>query len=157
MICICCCSVAKLCPTLWPQAPLFSAISQSLLLIELLMLSDHLIQFKKIVRFSLVQSLSCVWLFVTPCTAAHQASLPFTTPGAYSNSCPLSWWCHPTISSSVVPFCFQSFPASESFQMSQLFPSGGQSSGVSASASVLPMNIQDWFPLWWTGWISLVS
>ena len=71
----------------------------------------------------------------------------------------LSWWCHPTISSSVVPFsfCLQSFPASGSFQMSQFFPSGGQSIGVSASALVLPMNIQDWFPLGWTGWISLQS
>ena len=71
------------------------------------------------------------------------------TPGVYSNSCPLSQWCHPTISSSVVPFssCPQSFPVSESFQMSQLFGWGGQSIGVSASASVLPMNIQDWFPL----------
>ena len=84
---------------------------------------------------------------------------PSPTPWVYSNSCPLSQWCHPTISSSVVPFssCPQSFPASESFQMSQFFPSGGQSTGVSASASVLPMNIQDWFPLGWTGWISLQS
>ena len=74
------------------------------------------------------------------------------TPGAYSNSCPLSWWCHPT---SVVPFSshFQSFTASESFPISQFFASSGQSIGVSASASVLPMNIQDWFPLGWTGWI----
>ena len=80
-------------------------------------------------------------------------------PGAYSNSCPSSWWCHPTISSSVVPFssCLQSFPASGSLQISQFFPSGGQSIGVSASASVLPKNIQDWFPLGWTGWISLQS
>ena len=77
----------------------------------------------------------------------------------YSNSCPLSQWYHPTISSSVVPFfsCPQSFPASGSFPMSQLFTSGGQSIGASASASVLPMNIQDWFPLGWTGWISLQS
>ena len=81
------------------------------------------------------------------------------TPGVYSNPCPLSWWCHPTISSSVVPFssCLQSFPASGSFQMSQFFASGGQSTGVSASASVLPMNIQDWFPLGWSGLISLQS
>ena len=81
------------------------------------------------------------------------------TPRAYSNSCPLSWWCHPTISSSVVPFSLllQSFPASGYFQMSQLFTSGGQSIGVSASASVLPKNIQDWFPLGWTGLISLQS
>ena len=79
------------------------------------------------------------------------------TPRVYSNSCPLSRWWHPTISSSVIPFssCPQSFPASGSFQMSQLFASGGQSIGVSASVSVLPMNIQDWFPLGWTGWISL--
>ena len=72
---------------------------------------------------------------------------PPPTPGVYSNSCPLSWWCHPNISSSVVPFssCFQSFPASVSFQVSQLFTSGGQSIGVSALASVFPMNIQNWF------------
>ena len=82
---------------------------------------------------------------------------PSPTPGIYSNSCPLSQWCHPAISSSVVPFssCLQSFPASGSFQMSQLFASGGESIGVSASASVLPVNIQDWFPLGWIGWISL--
>ena len=84
---------------------------------------------------------------------------PSPTPGVYSNSCPLSRWCHPAISSSVVPFssCPQSFPASGSFQMSQFFTSGGQSIGVSALISVLPMNIQDWFPSGWTGWISLQS
>ena len=78
---------------------------------------------------------------------------------AYSNSRPLSQWCHPTISSSVIALssCLQSFLASGSFQMSQFFKSDGQSIGVSASASVLPMNIQDWFPLGWTGWISLQS
>ena len=79
----------------------------------------------------------------------QQARLPCppSTPGAYSNSCPLSWWCHPTISFSVIPFssCLQSFPASVSFPLSQFFTSGGQSIGVSASTSVLPMNIQDWF------------
>ena len=82
---------------------------------------------------------------------------PSPTPGACSNSCPLNRWCHPTISSSVNPFSshLQSCPASESFPMSQFFTPGGQSTGVSASASVLPMNIQDWFPLGWTGWISL--
>ena len=81
------------------------------------------------------------------------------TPRVYSNSCPLSRWCHLTVSSSVVPFSshLQSFPASGSFPVSQFFPSGGQSIGVSTSASVLPMNIQDWFPLGWTGWISLQS
>ena len=84
---------------------------------------------------------------------------PSPTPGVYPNSCPLSLWCHPTISSSVVPFssCPQSFPASGSLQMSQLFESGGQSIRVSASTSVLPMNIQDWFPLGWNSWISLQS
>ena len=83
---------------------------------------------------------------------------PSSTPRAYSNSCPLSWWCHPTISSSVVSFSFlQSFPALGSFQMSQFFPWGGQRIGVSASASVLPMNIQNRFPLGWTCWISLQS
>ena len=81
------------------------------------------------------------------------------TPGAYSNLCPSSWWCHPTVSSSAVPFssCLHSSPASGSFPLSQFFTSGGQSIGDSASASVLPMNIQDWFPLGWTGWISLLS
>ena len=81
------------------------------------------------------------------------------TPRVYSNSCPLSQWCHPTISSSVIPFFswLQSFPASGSFPMSQFFTSGGQSIRVSASTSVLPMNIQDWSPLGWTGWISLQS
>ena len=87
------------------------------------------------------------------------APCPSPTPGVHPNPCPLSWWCHPTISSSVVPFssCPQSFPASGSFPMSQLFASGGQSIGVSASTSVLPVNIQDWSPFRWTGWISLQS
>ena len=84
---------------------------------------------------------------------------PSPTPWACSNSCSSSLWCHPTISSSVVPFspCPQSFPASGSFQISQFFTSGGQNIGASASASVLLKNIQDWFPLGWTGWISLQS
>ena len=84
---------------------------------------------------------------------------PSPSPRACSNSYPLSWWCHPTISSSVVPFssCLQSFPASGSFLMSQLFTSGDQSIGTSASASILPLNIQDWFPSGLTGWISLQS
>ena len=84
---------------------------------------------------------------------------PSPAPGAYSNSCPLSQWCHPTISSSIVPFSshLQSFPASGSFQISQFFALGGQSIGVSASAPVLPMNTQDMSPLGWTGWISLLS
>ena len=84
---------------------------------------------------------------------------PSPTPGVYSNPCPSSQWCHPAISSSVIPFssCPQFLPASGSFPMSQLFTSGGQSIGVSASASVLPMNTQDWSPLGWTSWISLQS
>ena len=85
---------------------------------------------------------------------------PSPTPGVYSNSCPVSRWCHPAISFSViVPFssCLQSFPASRSFQMSQLFASGGQMIGVSVSTSILKMNTQDWSALGWTGWISLQS
>ena len=84
---------------------------------------------------------------------------PSPTPGVHSNSCPSSRWCHPAISSSVIPFssCPQALQASESFLMSQLFAWGGQSTGVSALASVLPMNTQDWSPLEWTGWISLQS
>ena len=108
---------------------------------------------------SSVQSLGHVWLFATPWTAACQPPCPSPTPGVHPNPCPLSRWCHPIISSSVVPFSPgpQSFPASGSFQMSQLFTSGGQSIGVSASTSVLPMNIQDWSPSGWTGWISFQS
>ena len=84
---------------------------------------------------------------------------PSPTPRVHPNPCPLSWWCHPTISSSVVPFssCPQAFSASGSFQMSQLFTSCDQGIGVSASTSVFPMNTQDWSPLGWTGWISLQS
>ena len=80
---------------------------------------------------------------------------PSPTPGVHPNPCPLSWWCHPTISSSVLPFssCPQSFPASGSFQTSHLFASGGQSIGVSASTSVPPMKTQDWSPLGWTSWV----
>ena len=106
-----------------------------------------------------VQSLSRVQLFVTHELQHTRLPCPSPSPGACSNSCPSSWWCHPTISSSVVPFssCPQSFPASGSFPISQFFTSSGQRIGVSASASILPMNIQDWSPLGWTGWISLPS
>ena len=111
------------------------------------------------VQFSSFQSLSCIWLFATH--GLQHARPPYSspTPGTYSNSCPLSRWCYPTNSSSVIPFssCPQAFSASGSFQVSQLFASGGQSIGVSALASVLPMNIQDWFPWGWAGWISLQS
>ena len=112
-----------------------------------------------ILQFSSVQSLSCVWLFATPWIAAHQASPSITNSQVHPNSCPSSRWCHPAISSSVVPFfsCPQSLPASGSFPMSQFFPWGSQSIGVSASASVLLMNTQDWSPSEWTGWISLRS
>ena len=106
-------------------------------------------------HFSSVQfSLSVVSDSLWPHESQHAwPPCPSPAPGVYPNSCPLNQWCHPTISSSVVPFssCPQSFPASGSFR----FASGGQSTRVSASASVLPMNTQDWFPLGWTGWISL--
>ena len=113
-------------------------------------------------QFSSVQSLSHVQLLVTPWTCAMQQvklPCPSPAPGVCSNSYPLSWWCHPTISSSVVPFFshLQSFPASGYFQMSQFIASGSQSIRVSASTSVLPMNSQDWYPLAWTHWISLQS
>ena len=106
---------------------------------------------------SSVRLLSCVQLFVTPWTAAHQVSLSITNSWSLLRLMSIEWWYHPTISSSVIPFssCLQSFPASGSFQMSQFFTSDGQNTGASISASVLPVNIQDWFPLGWTGWISL--
>ena len=112
-------------------------------------------------EFSSVQfSCSVVSDFLWPSELQH-ARPPCTssTPGVHANSCPLSRWCYPAISSSVVPFssCPQSLPASGSFPMSQLLAWGGQSIGVSASASVLPVNTQDWSPLGWTGWISLQS
>ena len=108
-------------------------------------------------KFSSVESLSRVQLFVTPYTAAARPPCPSPTPRVYSNSCPLSRWFIPTISSSVILFSshFQSFLASGSFQKSQLFASGGQSIGVSASTSVLPMNTQDWSPSGWAAWIFL--
>ena len=108
---------------------------------------------------SSVQLLSRVQLSATPWIAARQASLSITNSGVHSDSRPLSQWCHPAISSSVVPFssCPQSLPASESFPMSQLFAWGGQSTGVSALASFLPKNTQGWSLSEWTGWISLQS
>ena len=111
------------------------------------------------VHFSSVQSLNCVWLFATPWTTAHQASLSITNSQCLFKLMSIESGCHPTISSSVILFfsCLQSFPASGSVQMTQFFASGGQSIGVSASSSVLPMNIQDWFPLELTGSISLQS
>ena len=112
-------------------------------------------------RFSPVQfSCSVMSDSLQPHESQHtRPPCPSPTPRVYSNSCPLSRWCHPAISCSVLPFssCSQSLPASGSFPMSQLFASGGQSTGVSASASVLPMNTQGWSPLGWTGWIFLQS
>ena len=109
-----------------------------------------------LIQISSLHSLSCVWLFVTPWTAARQDSLSITNSWSLFKLMSIMWWCHPTISSSVIPFssCLQSFPASGSLLMSQFFTPGGQSIG--ASASVHPM-IQDWSPLGWTGWISLQS
>ena len=113
------------------------------------------------IQFSSVQfSCSVVFDFLQAHGLQHaRLPCPLPTPGVYSNLCPLSRWCHPTISSSVVPLssCPQSFLAPGSFQMSQFFPSGGQRIGASALASVFPRNIQDWSPLGWTGWISLQS
>ena len=113
------------------------------------------------VQFSSVQfSHSVMSNSLRPHESQHaRLPCPSPMPGAYSNSCPLSWWCHPTISFSVMPLSsyIQSFPASGSFQMSQFFALGGQTIGVSASASVFPMNIQGWYPLGWTGWICLWS
>ena len=112
-------------------------------------------------NFNSVSSVTQSFLTLQPHGLKHaRPPCPSPAPGVYSNSCPSSQWCHPAISSSVVPFssCSHSLPASGSFQMCQLSASGGQSIGVSASASVLPMNIlKDWFPLGWTGWISLQS
>ena len=121
---------------------------------------SHNLQFR-ITRFSSVQfSRSVVSTSLQPHESQHaRPPCPSPTPGVYSNSCPSSRWCHPANSSSVVSFSSwpQSLPASESFQMSQLFTSGGQSIGVSVSVSVLPMNTQGWSPLGWTDWISLQS
>ena len=110
-------------------------------------------------KFSSVHLLSHVQLFVRHGLQHARPHCPSPTPRVYSNSCPLNRWFHPTVSSSVIPFssCPQPFPASGSFQMSQLFTSGGQSIGVSALSSVLPMNTQDWSSLGWTGWISWQS
>ena len=118
---------------------------------------DHLVK----VQFSLVQfSHSVISDSLWPHELQHtRPPCPSPTPGVHSHSCPSSRWCHPTISSSVIPFssCPQSLPASGAFPMSQLFAWGGQSIGVSASASFLPKNTQDWSPLGWTCWISLQS
>ena len=121
----------------------------------------HLFHLQGCYKFSSVQfSHSVMSNSFRPHELQHtRPPCPSPTPRVHPNSCASSQWYHPAISSSVVPFssCPQSLPASESFPMSQLFSSGGQSNGVTASASVLPKNTQDWFPLGWTGWISLQS
>ena len=133
-------------PRKWPASPFLSQHKEMLLLFEL----DLLVHFSHSVMSH------SLW----PHGLQH-ARLPCTSlsPRACSNSCPLSPWCHPTISSSVIPFpsCLQSFSASWSFPMSRLLASGGQNTGASASSSVFQMNIQGWFPVGWTGWISLQS
>ena len=116
---------------------------------------------KNVGWFSSVQSSRSVVSYSLQLYGLQHTRLPCPspTPGACSSSCPSSWWCHPTISSSVIPFSskVQSFPESASFQISQLLASGGQRTGASASTAVLSVNIQDWFSLGWTGWISLQS
>ena len=126
------------------------------------MISNQLILISILNKINLIrsdQSLSRVWLFATPWIAAHQASLSITNSRSSWDSPPLGQWCHPTISSSVIPFSFcpQSLPASESFPMSQLFAWGGQSARVSVLASFLPQKSQGWSPSEWIGWISLQS
>ena len=118
----------------------------------------HFFPMLNIISYSVQLSHSVVLNSLWPHGLQHtRPPCPSPTPGVYSTSCPSSQWCHPAISSSVIPFssCPQSLPALGSFPMSQLFTWGGQSIGVSASISVLPVNIQDWSPLEWTGWISL--
>ena len=139
-----------------------NVIFLSIYLCHLQFLSSASLNFQSIgVLFPSVQfSHSVMSDYLQPHWLQHaRLPCPSPTPRACSNSCPWSQWCHPTISSSIIPFSsyLQYFPASGSFQMSQFFTSNGQSSGVSASASVLPMNIQDWFPLGLTGWIPLLS
>ena len=122
--------------------------------------NQHCLNFESHQRISSVQfSCSVMSDSLRPHESQHtRPPCPSQTPGVYSNTCPSSWWCHQAISSSFIPFsCPQSLPGSGTFPMSQLFVWGGQSIGVSASVSVLPMNTQDWSPLGWTGWISLLS
>ena len=136
--------VHQVCDAIQPSHPLLSPSSPYFNLLTTLLLSSRW-QSVSSVQFSHCVVTNSLW----PHGLQHnRPPCPSPTPGVYSNSCPLSRWCYPTIWSSVVPFSFhlQSFPASGSFPVSQFFPSGGQSTGISASASVLPMNIQDWFP-----------
>ena len=141
LLCRSCCLIAQLCPTLCNSMD-WGMPSSSVLyyLPEFTQIHVHWVQFSSVAQSRLTRR---------PHEPQHtRPRCPSPTPGVYPNSCPLRWWCHLTISSSVVPFSsyLQSFPISGSFQMSQLFGSGGQNIGVPASTSVLPMNIQDWFP-----------
>ena len=178
---MCVCLVAQSYLTLWTpwtkahQAPLFMGILQARMLEWVAMLSSRgssqprdWTQVSCIAgRFFTLWGTSSIQFncsVVSDSLRPHELQharppCPSPIPGSCSNSCPLSWWCYPIISSSVISFssCLKSVPLSVSFQMSQFFASGGQSIGVSASASVPPMNIQDWFPLGLTGWISLQS
>ena len=143
------CSIS---PSLHPHKPLATT--------DPFLLSSQFCLFQNVILLVVVvQSLSCVQLFVTPWTATHQASLSFTISQSLLRLMSIQLACYPAISPSIAPFssCPQSFPASGSFPMSQLFTSGGQNTGASASASALPVNIQGWFPLGWTGWMSLQS
>ena len=129
------------------------------LLFSLSLITQTFFKASRPVQFSSVQSLSRVWLFATPWIAAHQAALSITISRSSLRVTSIESWCHPAISSSVVPFssCPQSLLASTSFPMSQLFTTGGQSTGVSALASFLPKKSQGWFPSEGTAWISLQS
>ena len=173
----CTCAVASLCVTLTSQLGQFPYCSCALRMLgpsgfSFLLLfwgpQTHQSYFPLIMWLRETPTISSLGTVQFSCSVLSDSLRPYRlqharppcpspTPRTCSNSYPLSWWCHPTISSSVVPFssCLQSFPASGSFAVSQFFPSGGQSIGASASTSVLPMNIQDWFPLGWTAWISL--
>ena len=142
--------------------PLFCLQGLSLLWVEALFTGGVNIRLLSNINLQSVQFSSMAQLFSTLLPHGLQNTrppCPSPTPGVYPNSCPLSWSCHPTISSSVIPFssCLQSFPVSESFPITQLFASGGQNIGVSASTSVFPINTRDWCPLRWTGWICLQS
>ena len=175
---VCCCLVTKSCPTLYPTRLHYSEISQTRILKWVAIFStvstwpEDRIHVSFVGRWILyhlatreayicINSVHFILSVVSDSLWPHglqytRLPCPSSTPGAYSNSCPLNWWYLPTISSSVFPFShLKCFPASGSFQMSPFFASGGQSIGV--SASVFPMNIQDWFPLGCTGWICLLS
>ena len=123
------------------------------------MIEKHVSHGDRNIQYQSISSVTQSYLILRTHGLQHaKLPCPSPTPRACSNSYPSSQWCHPTISSSVIHFsCLQSFSTSGSFPMNQFSTSGGQSIGVSASVSVLPMNVQDWFPLGWTGWISLLS